>query len=165
MRTRAICLSGGIILALLAANSIVMFPGAQPTLRSTHPFVLAVLAVLGVPLWLLALAYGGLFVLWTMIALRQGATIPRRSISLFVLCSLLSALVFVLGWSEGLTHLGARYVYSVLALDIVSISLLVALVGWNLRAPSIASSLLFHFTLFVWVCTFAMPWLGGREGP
>src|SRR5438309_11886871 len=78
-----------------------MFPGAQPTLRSTHPFVLAVLAVLGVPLWLLALAYGGLFVLWTMIALRQGATIPRRSISLFVLCSLLSALVFVLGWSEG----------------------------------------------------------------
>ena len=153
------------ILALLAANSIVMFPGAQPTLRSTHPFVLAVLALLGVPLWLLALAYGGLFVLWTMIALRQGVTIPRRSISLFVLCSLLSALVFVLGWSEGLAHLGTRYVYSVLALDIVSIALLVALVGWNFRAPSIASSLLFHFTLFVWVCTFAMPCLGGIEGP
>jgi hypothetical protein len=161
MRTRGTVLALAVMVATLAAHSLGLAGDATPSLSSTYPLLLIVpLGFLGVPTVLIALIFGACFILWSSQLFHGRFEIPRRSLVLFVISALLSCILFVVGWRFGLQYQGRSYVFWSATLAAAGAALMILLLEWNRRAPSVANSVLFHFVLFAWLCTFAMPWLG-----
>jgi hypothetical protein len=159
-RTRVIVWALAIVIAALAAHSLGVGGDAAPSLRSTYPTLLVLPALLGFPPLLVAAIFGACFALWSKQLFRGSAEIPQRSLVLFVVLGLLSILSFVAGWDFGVRYQGADYVNWSLGLAVAGVVVLILLLLWNQRAPTWTISALFHFALFAWLCTYAMPYLG-----
>ena len=157
---RVIVSAMALILGVIAGHSLGIGGDGYPTLSSPYPVFLVVPAFLGVPAVLLAIGFGLVFAAWSIQLLRSEATIPRRSIILFVIATILSSLVYFSGWQYGLKYQGESYVFAALATSVIIIVVLVVLAGFNRRKPSLATSAAFHFVLFAWLATYAMPYLG-----
>jgi hypothetical protein len=160
MRKRLIVWALAVAVAALAANSLGMAGDGMPSLRSTYPLPLVILAFLGFPKLLIALTYGACFALWSKQLFQGDPEIPRRSFVLFVCSGLLSCVFFALDWNFGIKYQGAAYVTWCLGLAVASAALLILLFAWNQRTQRWATSALFHFVLFSWLCTYAMPYMG-----
>lgn len=155
-----VVLALAVTLGVIAARSIGLWGDGAPTPASTYPLFLLIPALLGVPRLLLVLAYAGCFALWSKQLFRGEARIPRRSVALLVLSFLASTYLFITSWKDGITYQGARYVHAVFALNLVALLLLIILLEWNRRSPTLNRSALFHFALFGWLCTYATPYFG-----
>lgn len=101
------------------------------------------------------------FFVWN-VGLFDGSTaVPKRSSVLLSVATVLSALWFVVGWKDGLAMQGAKYNYSVFAVNIVWIAALwILLAHCRKKEPSFKWSLLFHLMLFGWLAWYAFPFFG-----
>jgi hypothetical protein len=160
VRTSVIVWALALAIAALAAYSLGVAGDGVPSLRSTYPIPLALPAFLGFPPLFIAAVSGACFALWSKQLFRGSAEIPQRSLVLFVVSGLLSILSFVVGWGFGVRYQGAHYVNWSLGLAVAGVLVLILLLKWNEHAPTWATSALFHFVLFGWLCTYAMPYLG-----
>jgi hypothetical protein len=160
MRTRVIVWSLAVVIAAIAAHSLGVAGDGMPSLSSTYPTLLIVPAFFGLPRLLIAAAYGASFALWSKQLFHGSPEIPQRSFVLFVVSGLLSILFFVAGWEFGVKYQGATYVTWSLGFTVAGAVVLILLLEWNRRVPRWATSALFHFVLFGWLCTYAMPYLG-----
>jgi hypothetical protein len=145
---------------LIAAQSLALFGGRAPTLISPSSFPLLWPVLLGVPSWLVAILWGGIFLAWNP-ALRKGvARVPPRTVGLWLATALLSVLYFVASWRTGYVFEGVSFTRVSFALNAV----MFALCSWLLwRARSMASfrlSLILQASLFIWLSTYAFPYLG-----
>jgi hypothetical protein len=158
-------LVGGLALGIagIAAHSLGV--GGDPTssLASPYPLPLVIPAFLGVPSAILGMAFGLAFAAWSHQLVRHEEHIPRRSVGLFAVTVILSALGFIVGWRYGIRYQGRTYVFACVALSVAMAVLLTAVLLRNSDSPSVRSSAAFHFVLFAWLATYAMPYLG--EGP
>jgi hypothetical protein len=159
-RIQDVVLALAVTLVVIASRSIGLWGDGAPSLSSTYPLFLLVPALLGVPRILLALVYAGCFALWSKQLLRGRADIPRRSLVLLLISLLVSSYLFITNWKDGITYQGTHYVRATFSLNLVVLLLLVILLGWNRRTPNLFRSALFHFALFGWLCTYAMPYMG-----
>jgi len=102
-----------------------------------------------------------LFVLWNPgLIFRQQSNLPKRTIGIVGVLSLLTIVDFVLEWKYGLQYRGARHT---IAVYIVNILWLVVLWGALIRAwrrPTFKANLLAHWILFAWLGWYAFPYLG-----
>lgn len=160
MPTRQVVLVLTIVVAGLAAHSLGVAADGFPTLRSPYPIFLVLLVFLGIHPLLVALIYALCFALWSLQLFRGSPRIPWRSLILFAVSAALSVAWFVGGWKYGLKYEGPTFVYGALTLNIVAAVLLTVLFVHNRKLPAFATSAVFHFLLFSWLCTYAIPYLG-----
>lgn len=161
MDTRFIVLAFAAVLAGVAELSLGLAGDSTPTLSSPYALPLIVpLGFFGFPRFFIALVYGATFLAWSNQLLHGRLEIPRRSRVLFIVSTLLSCTLFVLGWHVGLQYQGRTYVLWSAIFAAAGAAVLLVLLEWNRRTPTFANSALFHFMLFAWLGTYAMPWLG-----
>lgn len=145
---------------LVAAQSSGLFHHGSLTLISPWSFVLIIPTLLGVRPWSVPLIWGAMFVGWYPALIWGVAEVPSRTVALWLATTILSILYFVTSWRAGVTFQGPPYTVLVLAVDIVAFSICSALL-WHARdRPSFGRCLRFHVSLFVWISTYAFPYLG-----
>jgi hypothetical protein len=150
--------------ALIAAQSLGLFGGGSPTLASPASFPLTALAVVGLPQWLVAVLWGGAFLAWHPALLRGAAATPPRTLAVWLVTVILSGIYFAVGWRAGLRYEGLLFTCSTLVLDIVAFALCTVLL-WRARMrPAFREALSLQASLFVWLATYAFPYLGGPLG-
>lgn len=149
---------------LIAAQSLGLFGGGSPTLASPAAFPLTALVLSGIPQWPVAALWGCLFIAWHPALLRGAATIPPRTVALWLVTTVLSGVYFVVGWQAGLRYEGLLFAWITLLVDILLFGLCTILM-WRARArPSFRWALSLQTSLFVWISTYAFPYLGGPLG-
>jgi hypothetical protein len=102
-----------------------------------------------------------LFFLWNpWLMLNQRSNVPKRTVLLLAILTILAILDFVSEWNYGIQYRGAHYTLIICILN----SAWLALVWWagirGLRKPSFQGNLLFHWLLFAWLAWYAFPYLG-----
>jgi hypothetical protein len=148
------------VVVLIAAQSLGLFGGRTPTLISPASFPLIVPALLGVPPWLVAILWGASFVIWHPALLQGSPEVPSRTVALWLAAALLSGAYFVASWRAGRAFEGAVFTRLSLAADVVVFGVCSALL-WRARTtPSFERSLSLHAGLFIWISTYAFPYLG-----
>lgn len=150
--------------ALIAAQSLGLFGGGSPTLLSPGAFPLTALVLSGIPQWLVIVLWGGAFLAWNPRLLRATATVPSRTVALWLVMAILSGAYFAQGWHAGLRYEGPLFIWITLVLNILLFGLCTAWL-WRAQArPSFRQSLILQGGLFVWISTYAFPYLGGPLG-
>jgi hypothetical protein len=145
---------------VIASQSLALFGGRAPSLISPASFPLIVPALLGVPPWLVTIFWGGVFLGWNPALLKSGAHVPARTVALWLATALLSGAYFVASWRAGLVFEGPVFTRVSFVLDLALFGLCSVLL-WRARvAPSFRRSLSFQACLFVWLLTYAFPYLG-----
>ena len=145
-------------LALLVPSYVAVFQTGAPTLLSPLPALTIIPAMfLGRVAFLMPALY---VLLWCHQFARGVGRIPKRTTFLFGLFVILSALDFRLSWKWGLQYQGPKYTIMVCIINVAWI-LVLGISIWRLRkTATFLTSLLFHWTLFVWLSWYALPWLG-----
>jgi len=101
------------------------------------------------------------FFLWNPNLVRGQVEIPKRTYFLFAGTVLLTFVWFIGDWKFGLQYQGARFTYSVCAINAVWIFFLGSfLIRARKRSPSFAQNLALHWLLFAWLAWYAFPYLG-----
>jgi hypothetical protein len=110
--------------------------------------------------WLAVAIPPVLFFQWNPSLLRGQSTVPKRSLALLTVLTVLSIVFFVGSWEWGLKYQGPRFTYGVCAANFGWLMLLwvVFVRGW--RKPSFFNNLLAHWLLFAWLGWYAFPYLG-----
>jgi hypothetical protein len=148
---------GTAAVTLFAAKSSGLLGGGPPLLISPSSFPFIVLTLIGIPPWLIPLLWGALFVGWHPALLRGEAEVPSRTIALWLATALLSGAYSVVSWRPGVVFEGRLFTELSLAADLVVFSALLRLARTR---PSFGRSLGLQVSLFVWVSTYAFPYLG-----
>jgi len=147
-------------MGVLVAQALGALGGGSPLLTTPVPFPLAIPALLGMPLFLVVLFYVATFLLWKPSLFNGDSAVPRRTLVLLVLGTLLSALWYLSGWSYGLKYEGANYTLGCLMLSI-TLFVASAIALWlATSSPSFLKAILSQTLIFLWLGTYAFPWLG-----
>jgi hypothetical protein len=102
-----------------------------------------------------------LFFLWNPgLTFRQQSKIPKRTVGLAGLLSILTILDFVLEWKYGLQYQGTHYTIAVDTTNLLWLAVLWCLVIVAWRRQSFWANLLCHWVLFAWLGWYAFPYLG-----
>lgn len=159
---RAVCAATGGVM-VIAGQSLGLFGGGSPTLMSPSSLPLILPAFLGVPAGLVAMLFGVVFLSWQTALLRGAAAVPRRTVILWAATTILSGAYFATSWRSGLLYEGLPYTRTSLVLNLFLLVVCTVLL-WRARTvPSFGHALSAQTALFVWLATFAFPYLG--EGP
>jgi hypothetical protein len=145
---------------LVAAQSLGLFHRGSLTLISPWSFVLIIPTLLGVPPWLVPLLWGALFVGWYPALIRGAAEVPARTVALWLATAMLSIAYFVTSWRAGVTFQGPLFTVLVLTVNVVVFSTCSAWLWRARNKPSFGRCLRLHVGLFVWISTYAFPYLG-----
>jgi len=149
-----------LLLFVITAQAMGMTGYGAPSLLSPYPLLLTLPAFMGIPIELLVLLFCVLAALFSSQLRRGDGRIPRRAIVLYCLFVPISAFMFIIGWSYGVQYQGARYVLGAAVLSAALVAILATLLWLNRRRESLWTSTVFHFLLFAWLGTFAVPYLG-----
>lgn len=143
-------------IGLLSANDITLYC-PKPMIVVTAYWMLSLLhlqyAAVSVPTILFFLWNPGLFV-W------QQATLPKRTVGLAALLSLLTIAEFETVWSGAIKYQGAQYTITIFTVNMLCLAVLWWTVIRAWRRPSFAANLLSHWILFAWIAWYAFPFLG-----
>jgi hypothetical protein len=143
----------GLLYGLLFANDVTttaLYP--IPALVLLPGFLAGPLAVV-VPMVV--------FFVWNPGLFNGDSIVPKRSYVLLIVTTVLNTLWFIGGWRDGVAVQGARYNYSVCAINVVWILLLWFMFIRNRKAePSFKMNLLLHWFLFAWLAWYAFPFFG-----
>ena len=102
-----------------------------------------------------------LFFLWTPgLIIRQQSNMPKRTVGLVGLLSILTIVDFVLVWKYGLQYQGTRHTIAVYTINVLWLAVLWCTVIRAWRRPSFLANLLSHWVLFAWLGWYAFPYLG-----
>jgi hypothetical protein len=146
--------------SLVAAQSLGLFHHGSLTLMSPWSFVLIVPTLMGVPHWFVPLLWGALFVGWYPALIWGAIEVPSRTVALWLASAMLSIAYFMASWRAGVMFQGLLFTVLVLVLNVVAFSISSVFL-WRARTrPSFWRCLRFQVSLFVWVSTYAFPYLG-----
>ena len=147
-------------LAVGAGVAVVALPTilGPPTVITPYPLIVLITAfTVGYPAFVFPAL---LFLAWSHQLLRGDFNVPRRSVGLLSVLTILTPVHFVMGWSYGIRWDGLAYV---LGVTLLNGGILLILWLWFHRArvqPSFQASLSFHGLLFGWLAWCAFPNLG-----
>ena len=162
MKSIILTILAGLLLALLAAQSLGVWVPGGASIIAPLPLPLIWFAFRTDSAFLLAIALlpSLAFWVWSPGLFRGKATVPFRSIILFVIGLAASIIWFVEGWRYGLKYQGLTYNISTALLSAVLAVLTGVLILRSRKVPSFTLNLLTHFVLFAWLITYAFPYLG-----
>jgi hypothetical protein len=147
-------------LSLLVPLLFLMFSGEGPTVLYPFPALMFIPALFGLRQAAVAVPMV-LFFAWNPALYQGDAALPKRSYVLLIVTTSVSVLWFLVGWKDGLAIQGARYNYSVCAINIVWIALLWVIFARSRKSePSFKTNLVFHWMLFAWLAWYAFPFFG-----
>ena len=147
-------------LSLLVPVLFWLFSREGPTLLYPFPGLVLMPALFGLR-WAAAAVPMVLFFVWNPGLFKGDAEAPKRSYVLLIVATLVNVLWFVVGWKDGLAVQGARYNYSVCAVNIVWVASLWMMFARSRKTvPSFKTNLLLHWMLFAWLAWYAFPFFG-----
>jgi len=135
-------------------------PWGSPSLAAPAPFPLILLGFTFVPPMLLPLIAGGVSILWSIQIAFGNPTIPVRTAVLAISIAVGSLGWFAAGWRYGLQYQGRSFVWFTALFSVLFMVLVGAAVSWGRRRPSLAASTLAHGLIFLWLFSYAFPYLG-----
>jgi len=92
--------------------------------------------------------------------LNQQPNVPKRTIVLLGLLTVLTIVDFVFEWNDGVHYRGAHYAIGVCIINLMWLVFVWwAVIRWK-RQPSFRGNLLSHWFLFAWLAWYAFPYLG-----
>jgi hypothetical protein len=156
----------GVGLTLSAALLLLLF-SALPLLHSGVPatirplpilFILPVL--LGVPPLIAILLPSILFCIWSGPLFRGSAIPSRRTLVATTIVGMMSAVYFYSSWRYGVKYQGYGYTLTMTLFSSFFAAAVGSVFALSRRTHSLAWSLAANLLLFVWVSTFAFPYLG-----
>lgn len=109
MKPKTATMIAGIVVGLVAAQSLGAFGGGSPTIISPVSMLLAVPAFLGLPLPIVATLFAGVFWLWCLHLFRGDPSVPKRTAVLLGITGALSILLFATGWRLGIQYQGLAH--------------------------------------------------------
>jgi len=160
MNPKIATLSAGLVLGLVASQSLGLLGSGAPSIFAPAPMLLVYLLFFGVPFSLAIGMFVLLFWIWHPRLFAGAVDIPARTIVLAAVSTLLSVLAFVTGWQYAVEYQGHRYaviclIVSALLFAMCAVSL------WGARKnPSFRASLGAHTLLFAWLGSYALPYMG-----
>ena len=162
MNSRLLVIAAG--LGLLIPAWIGLLSSGVPTLYSPLP-TLTILPAFMLSRWhlhsLAVLVPSILFFLWCPgLLLNQQPNVPKRTIVLLGLLTVLTIVDFVFEWNDGVHYRGAHYAIGVCIINLMWLVFVWwAVIRWK-RQPSFRGNLLSHWFLFAWLAWYAFPYLG-----
>ena len=160
MNAKSATLSAAVFLGIASVQAFGAFGGGSPTLASPAPLPTTLAAMLGAPWIVISLIVSGLFCLWCKQLFMRQAAIPFRTWILFFGTTALTVAWYVAGWNYGLEWGGKFFTYGCAIIS----GLLFLACGFFLyiakHHKSFSASLAAHLVLFVWLFSYAFPWLG-----
>jgi hypothetical protein len=142
-----------------------LFSSGVPTLYSPFP-VLTTLPAFVLSRWhlqsLVVLVPSILFFLWNpgLLLNRRPPNLPKRTIVLLALLTVLTVVDYVLEWKYGIQYRGTRHTIVVYVINAMWLASLWWTVARFQRQPSFKGNLLSHWLLFAWLAYYAFPYLG-----
>lgn len=149
-----------VVVALIGCQSLGLFGGARPTLMAPEGFPLILPIAMGLPHWLVVLAWGGAFVAWNPALLKGSAAVPPRTVALWLATAYLSAAHFLVSWRTGLVFAGPLFTFGSFLLNVIMFAACSKLLQRARAAPSFERALVVQLSLFAWVLTYAFPYFG-----
>ncbi len=150
-------------LSLVAFASIGLFSAGVPTIYCPMPTLtilpalilsqrkLHAAAVL-IPLFL--------FVVWSPeLLINQKSNLPKRTIGLIAVLSVLTFVYFVFRWNYAVQYYGFQHTMAVCLINVIWLCALWWVALRAVRRPSYRSILLTQWLLFVWLSWYAFPYL------
>lgn len=160
MNAKFVTLIAAILLGIASAQAFGAFGGGSPSLASPAPLPTTLTAMLGVPWVVISLIVGGLFCFWCKQLFTRQAAVPLRTWILFFITTALTAAWYLAGWNYGLKWEGKIFTYGCAVIS----GLLFLMCGLSLflakQRKSFPASMVAHLLLFVWIFSYAFPWLG-----
>ena len=156
-------------LSTLFAGIALLIPAALGLYSSETPSIFGPLPLLTVgPIMLLKLRPSLVVVIPSLLFFAGGwslfrgdQTIPKRTIGLFLVLTVLDIIWFILGWNFGLRYQGPTYTHLTCAINAIWIVILAVLfVRWRERKISFRSNVFIHWLLIAWLAWYAFPYLG-----
>ncbi len=149
------------VVAVVSAQALGQFGGGSPLILtpSPIPFVVPIL-ILNLPVVLAISLFTLAFLIWRPALFHGAVGVPIRTLALFAITSVLSFVWFISSWSYGLKYEGRTYtvVCALLSAALFSVS---GFLLWRARtAPSFVTALLSQTTIFLWLASYALPYLG-----
>lgn len=146
-------------LSLVLFAFLGLFSATDPTSYSPKPMLVVISA------WVLSYAAvlipAVLFFLWNPnLLVRQQSTLPKRTIGLVALLSVLTLAEFETVWKDAIQYQGPHHTIAVFAINMLWLAILWWAVVRTLRRPSFGANLLSHWLLFAWLGWYAFPFLG-----
>jgi hypothetical protein len=160
MKPAVATVAAGLVVALVAAQSLGALGGSSPSVSSPASLILVFPVFLGLPVALVVICYVALFWLWSPSLFRGESTVPRRTIVLVGISAALSLASFGFGWHFGVQHQGVRYTFWCSLLSGFLFSACAVLLTLTRAAPTFAGSLAAHALLFAWLASYAFAYLG-----
>jgi hypothetical protein len=162
MNSRLLVITAG--LCLLLPAWIGFFSSGVPTLYSPFP-TLTILPAFVLSRWhfesLAVLVPNILFFLWSPgLLLKQRPNLPKRTIVLLGLLTVLTVVDCVLEWKDGVHYRGTRHTILVYIINAMWLASLWWTVVRSQRQPSFKANLVSHWLLFAWLAWYAFPYLG-----
>jgi hypothetical protein len=160
MNPKVATLAAGLVLGIVASQSLGLFGGGAPSVFAPASMLLVAPIFFGFPFALVVGSFVGLFWIWRPGLFVGEPRLPTRTIVLAVIAALLSALAFVTGWQYAVQYQGYRYaVICLIANGLLQVACAICL--WRARkSPSFGTSLAAHTVLFAWLGSYALPYMG-----
>lgn len=162
MNSRLLVIAAG--LCLLIPAWIGLFSSGVPTLYSPLP-TLTILPAFVLSRWhfesLAVLVPTIFFFLWSPgLLLHERQNLPKRTIALLGLLTVLTVVDCILEWKYGMQYRGMRYTLLVYTINAIWLAALWWTVMHSQRRPSFRGHLFSHWLLFAWLAWYAFPYLG-----
>lgn len=147
-------------MALVAAQAVGAFGGGSPTITAPAPLLLVVPALLGLPAPVVILLFTACFLLWLPSLYAGRPAVPTRSVALGVTVAVVSTAVYAISWSYGLRYQGLAHTTACFALNLLFAMCSLVAVRRARKYPSFNAALAAHTITFVWLASYAFPYLG-----
>jgi hypothetical protein len=161
MNSRLVVVAAG--LSLLIPAWFGLFFSGVPTLYSPFP-VLTALPAFVLSRWhlqsLAVLIPSILFLLLNSGLNRRPPNLPKRTIVLLGLLTVLTVMDYFLEWKYGIHYRGIRHTIVVYIINAMWLASLWLTVVRSQRQPSFKGNLFSHWLLFAWLACYAFPYLG-----
>jgi len=154
-----ITILAGLSLILLSAISLGLFCRV-PSILSPGPLLLVIPLFAWTPVLFIVLIPAVFFWIWSSYLFYGVSKLPRRTKILGYIIAVLSVFYFASSWRYGVRYQGLLFTIVSAAISAACVILFIVTVRRNERNESFASNLLATWLLFVWVFTYAFPYLG-----
>jgi hypothetical protein len=160
MNPKGATLAAGLVLGIIAGQSLGLFGIGAPSIFAPAPMLLVFPLFFGLPFALVIGLFVLLFWMWHPRLFTGATDIPARTIVLIAAATVLSVLAFVTGWQYAVRYQGYRYaVICLIASGLLLVACVISI--WSARRnPSFRASLASHTLLFVWLGSYALPYMG-----
>jgi hypothetical protein len=160
MNPRLATFGAGILVALIAAESLGVFGGVSPFALAPAPLLFVLLLAADLPMPLIPILFAALFWLWSRQLFKGDPAVPKRTFVLLVIAGVWSVAAFVMGWEFGVRYQGRAYTVICLLINACMLAVSAILLRRAHAHPSFNLSLISHTIAFAWLGSYAFPYLG-----